>query len=168
MVFHEATETGQGPPQTEGATEHDLPRRYAVPMAESRQDLDRQSQEVLALLRLLGFRINWGKSQLLQTHKLVYLGLTIDTTLMTLTLPEERCRRSWRDANRLFVSVSEGLVQNDVGDRAPGLEDKNTEENTVLPDYGVSKRGIEGRAGVVDRNAQPVEWQGRPILQLTP
>ena len=94
MVFHEATETGQGPPQTEGATEHDLPRRYAVPMAESRQDLELQSQEVLALLRLLGFRINWGKSQLLQTHKLVYLGLTIDTTLMTLTLPEERCRRS--------------------------------------------------------------------------
>ena len=59
-------------------------------MAESRQDLERQSQEVLALLRLLGFRINWGKSQLLPTHKLVYLGLTIDTTLMTLTLPEEK------------------------------------------------------------------------------
>ena len=31
-----------------------------------------------------------------------------------------------------------------------------------------SEQGIEGRAGVVDRNAQPVEWQGRPILQLTP
>ena len=59
-------------------------------MAESRQDLERQSQEVLALLRLLGFRINWGKSQLLPTHKLVYLGLTIDTTVMTLTLPEEK------------------------------------------------------------------------------
>ena len=68
--------------------------------------------------------------------------------------------------------VSEGLVEtnwNDVGgdtgglassttlQRAPGLEDTNTEENTVLPDYGVSKRGIEGRAGVVDRNAQPME-----------
>ena len=28
--FHEATETGNGPPQTEGATEHDLPRRYVA------------------------------------------------------------------------------------------------------------------------------------------
>ena len=38
-------------------------------------------------------RINWGKSQLLPTHKLVYLGHTIDTTLMTLTLPEEKVQK---------------------------------------------------------------------------
>ena len=62
--------------------------------AEPRQDLKSQLHEVLALLGLLRFRINWGKSQLLPTHKLVYLGLTIDTTLMTLTLPEEKVQKT--------------------------------------------------------------------------
>ena len=58
-------------------------------MAESRQDLEHRSQEVLSLVRLLGFRINWGKSQLTPTHRLVYLGLEINTTCMTLTLPKQ-------------------------------------------------------------------------------
>ena len=61
-------------------------------MAESKQELVRKSQEVLSLLRLLGFRINWGRSQLTPTNRLVYLGLTIDSILMTLTLPEDECR----------------------------------------------------------------------------
>ena len=116
-------------------------------MAESRQDLERQSLEVLILLRLLGFRINWEKSQLLPTHKLVYLGLTIDTNLMTdLT----RCKGE-EDPEGMPInpqqgqSVSEGLVEanwNDIGNNTgdlaspttlhsvPGIEDKNTEENS--------------------------------------
>ena len=78
-------------------------------------------------------------------------------------------------------SVSERLVEanwNDVGNntgglaspttlqRAPGIEDNNTEVNTVLPDYGVSEQGVENRAGVVDNNAQQVERP--PIPPLTP
>jgi hypothetical protein len=102
----------------------------------------------------------------------VYLGLTIDTALMTLTLPEEKVQKilkgcqstlrkdmvSVRDLSRLIGMMSATtLAVLPAPQRAPGLEDTNTEENTVLPDYGVSERGIEGRAGVVDRNAQPVE-----------
>ena len=89
-------------------------------MAESRQDLECRSQEVLSLLRLLGFRVNWEKSQLLPTYKLMYLGLTINTILMTLTLPEEkmqkilkgcqsalqRDRLSVRDLSRLIGMMS--------------------------------------------------------------
>ena len=139
--LHEATETSHGPPQTEGATEQD----DMLLMAESRQDLKRQSQEVLALLRLLGLRINLGKSQLLPTHKLVCLGLTIDTTLMILTLPEEKVQKILPADSSQGYGVREGLVEtnwNEVGDdtgglasstslqSAPGLEGTNTEENS--------------------------------------
>ena len=146
--------------------------RYA---ADGRIKLERQSQEVLALLRLLGFRINWGKFTTTPNTQTGVSGphnrhSSHDTNLTR--------RKGAEDPEGMPVDssqgygVSEGLVEtdwNDVGDntgglassttlqRAPGLEDTNTEENTVLPDYGVSERGIEGRAGVVDRNAQPVE-----------
>ena len=131
-------------------------------MAESRQDLKRQSQEVLALLRLLGLRINLGKSQLLPTHKLVCLGLTIDTTLMILTLPEEkkRCRRSCQPTLRKdMVSVRD--LSRQIGMKSATtlvvlpaplhyreLQDLKvrTLKKTVLPGYGVSDRGIKGRA----------------------
>ena len=70
-------------------------------------------------------------------------------------------------------SVSEGLVEtnwHDVGDnagslagpnalqRTPGSEDKNTEDNTVLLDYGAFEQGFESRTRVVDSNAQQMEW----------
>ena len=93
-------------------------------MAGSEQSLECQSQEVLSLLRLLGFRINWIKSQLLPTHKLVYLGFTINTILMTLTLPEERLQKilkgcqsalhknrvSVRDLSRLIGMMSATML----------------------------------------------------------
>ena len=70
-------------------------------------------------------------------------------------------------------SVSEGLVEanwNDVSNNtgglaspttlqsAPEIEYKNTEENRVFPDYGVSEQGVESRGRVVDSNDQQVEW----------
>ena len=55
------------------------------------------------------------------------------------------------------------LASSTTVQRAPGLEDTNTEENTVFSDYGVSERGIEGRAGVVDIEMLN-RWNGRPIL----
>jgi hypothetical protein len=84
---------------------------------------------------------------------------------MTLTLPEEKVQKILKGCQSTLrkdmVSVRDlstgSLASSTTVQRAPGLEDTNTEENTVFSDYGVSERGIEGRAGVVDRNAQPVE-----------
>ena len=78
-------------------------------MVKSRRNLECQTWEVLTLLRLLGFRIKWEKSPLLPTYKLVYLGLTINTTLMTLTLPEGKVQKilrgcqSTRSKDRVLV-----------------------------------------------------------------
>ena len=57
-------------------------------MTDSREELEVKSLKALTPLRILGFRINWEKSQLSPTHKIRYLGFMIDTILMTLTLPE--------------------------------------------------------------------------------
>jgi len=44
-------------------------------MAQSREELEKQLPEILLLLQLLGFRINWDKSRLSPTMQIEYLGL---------------------------------------------------------------------------------------------
>ena len=39
------------------------------------------------------------------------------------------------------------------------VNSRNLIRETVLQDYGASERGVKSRAGVVDRNAQQIEWQ---------
>lgn len=63
-------------------------------MAESKEELEKKTQEVLTILRLLGFRINWEKSQLTPSHRIIYLGLIIDSMQMTFTLPEQKVQRT--------------------------------------------------------------------------
>ena len=61
-------------------------------MAQSREELEKQLPEILLLLQLLGFRINWDKSRLSPTQQIEYLGLLIDSLSLTLSLPEEKVR----------------------------------------------------------------------------
>ena len=149
-------------------------------IAESRQDLEHQSREVLTLLMLLGFKIKWEKSQLLPIH---------------VSGPHNRHNPHDSDLTRSKgaedpegmpinpqqgQSVSEGLAAanwNDVGSNtgglaspttlqnAPGIEDKNTEENRVFPDYGVTNK--ESKAKLEWWIAMLNRWNGCPILPLT-
>ena len=50
-------------------------------------------QEIVQLLQLLGFVINFEKSQLNPTQKIQYLGFEIDSVRMTISLPEEKVTR---------------------------------------------------------------------------
>ena len=59
-------------------------------MTNSREELEVKSLEALTLIRILGFRIDWEKSQLSPSHRIGYLRFTTDTILITLTLPEEK------------------------------------------------------------------------------
>jgi hypothetical protein len=153
-------------------------------MAESRQDLEclylLLYLEVLYLLRLLGFRVNWEKSQLLPTYKLVYLGLTINTTLMTLTLPEEkmqkilkgcqsalqRDRLSVRDLSRLIgmmpVTMLAVLHYRELQElNIRQLKAAQSFETMVLLNDKV-KAELQWWIAMLNR------WNGRPILPLTP
>ena len=59
-------------------------------MAHSSQGLVEQTQEVIQLLQLLGFRINWEKSVLSPCQMITYLGFVINSKQMMLSLPEEK------------------------------------------------------------------------------
>ena len=183
--FHKATETGNGPPQTEGATEHDLPRRY---VADGRIKT-RSGTPVTG---------SPGPSQAAGVQDQLGKVSATPNTQTGVSGPHNRHnphdsdltrRKGAEDSEEMPInsqqgqSVSEGLVEanrNDVGNntgslaspttiqRASGIEDKNTEENTVLPDYGASEQGVENRAGVVDNNAQQVEWPPNSLSDPRP
>lgn len=61
-------------------------------MQQTQRALERIAQDILILLQVLGFRINWEKSSLVPTQLIQYLGLMVDSTQMTVALPEDRLR----------------------------------------------------------------------------
>ena len=62
-------------------------------MAGSRERLLRQVQEIVQLLQLLGFVVNFEKSQLNPTQRIQYLGFEIDSVRMRISLPKEKVAR---------------------------------------------------------------------------
>ena len=62
-------------------------------LGRSADETRRNTKRVLELLQSLGWLINWDKSVLQPTQKLVYLGIEVDSAEMTFSLPEEKLRR---------------------------------------------------------------------------
>ena len=62
-------------------------------MAGSRERLLRQVQEIVQLLQLLGFVVNFKKSQLNPTQRIQYLGFEIDSVRMRISLLREKVAR---------------------------------------------------------------------------
>ena len=58
-------------------------------MAQSKEELQKQTQDILTHFQLLGFRINWDKSVLSPTQMIEYLGLQINSISMAISLPQE-------------------------------------------------------------------------------
>jgi hypothetical protein len=59
-------------------------------MGKVRKELESLSHEIILLLQLLGFRINFEKSHLTPTQTIKYLGFWIDSTKMIISLPEDK------------------------------------------------------------------------------
>ena len=150
-------------------------------LVESRQDLEQLSQEVLSLLRLLGFRINWEKSNLLPSHKLVYLGLEIphDTDHTGGESAEDPARLPNGTPEGQFHST--GALEIDWNDVATTL--------AVLPaplhyrelqrlkiDQLKATQSFETRIPLNNKAKEELQWwskmlnswNGHPILPLTP
>ena len=62
-------------------------------MAEDRETLLKQVHQTITLLEQLGFTVNRLKSILDPCHQIIYLGLQVDTTSMTLSLPTEKMQQ---------------------------------------------------------------------------
>jgi len=52
--------------------------------------LEMERDSTIYLLTVLGFTVNWSKSQLIPAQTMGYLGLTVSTIGMSLSLPEEK------------------------------------------------------------------------------
>lgn len=59
-------------------------------MAQSREELVQVAQELIQLLQLLGFMINWEKSILNPYQEIIFLGFLVNSLQMVLSLPEEK------------------------------------------------------------------------------
>ena len=57
------------------------------------QKLLAQSQMMILVLHLLGFKVNFKKSDLVPSQRVTYLGFIFDTISMTVSLPEEKVRK---------------------------------------------------------------------------
>ena len=153
-------------------------------MAESRLELEQWTQETLALLRLLGFRINWEKSQLVPTQVITYLGFIIDATRMKLTLPEEKVQQIITDCQS---ATNKGRVT--VRELSKLIGRMSATMLAVLP-APLCYRGLQqlkNRAFATSQSYETTvtltkeaivelrwwtrmlrDWNGRPILPPTP
>ena len=59
-------------------------------MAQSQSELKSVVKSVTQLLQLLGFTINWEKSNLSPTQRIQFLGFVVDSVEMTMSLPKEK------------------------------------------------------------------------------
>ena len=61
-------------------------------MAQKQEDLLVMTQEIITLLHLLGFSINWEKSALIPSQEIQFLGFVVNSVAMTMSLPEEKVK----------------------------------------------------------------------------
>ena len=71
-------------------------------MAQSREELVQVAQELIQLLQLLGFMINWEKSMLTPCQEIVFLGFLVNSLQMILRLPEEKLQNIIVDCRRVL------------------------------------------------------------------
>ena len=70
-------------------------------LAESRSIAQDQVSGVVYLLECLGFTVNFKKSVLEPTQTLEFLGITVDTVQMTLSLPPSKIKKIRAEARKL-------------------------------------------------------------------
>ena len=66
-------------------------------MAQSKESLRQQTAEIVQLLELLGFVVNLEKSCLEPTQSILYLGFTIVSSTMTISLPQVKVSQVQQD-----------------------------------------------------------------------
>ena len=80
-------------------------------MSQSQVFLREHTALAIFLLQVLGFVINWEKSELNPVQKIIYLGFVIDSLRMTISLPEENahCWPSETSISSTFLNDSKKL-----------------------------------------------------------
>ena len=171
--FYKAIEASDGPSSPERVEEHDIPGQYA---ADGAVQTGSNTQVSGSLVADETAGVQGQKSQLTPTNRLVYLGLTINTTHLTLTLTEKKVQKIIMGCQLALQEEQitvKGLVEinrYDVSDntrssscttplqRASGVEDTTSKEDAVFQGESPINRKVETGATMVDNNAQLMEW----------
>ena len=178
--IYKVDETSDGAPETARNSECDIPGRYLI---DGRVETGVGTMDT-GDLRLLGFRINWEKSQLVPTQVITYLGFIIDVTRMKLTLPEEKVQQIITDCQS---ATNKGRVT--VRELSKLIGRMSATMLAVLP-APLCYRGLQqlkNRAFATSQSYETTvtltkeaivelrwwtrmlrDWNGRPILPPTP
>ena len=89
MGFYQAPEADSSSRMGAGDTDDSLHRRYS-PVG---RDLGESQTGLLYLLQCLGFTVNLEKTKLEPSQCLEFLGYTMDTTRMELSLPAQKIKK---------------------------------------------------------------------------
>ena len=118
------------------------------------QDKDRLEHMVQLFSQLfesLGLMVNHMKSILLPAQNLEFLGFSIDSQLMQISLPQKKMRKVQQDSNRLLAqqSVSVRQIAQFVGKATATLQ--------ALPTAPLHYRALQFQMNLV----APLTWQSR-------
>ena len=123
-------------------------------LAETRQTLVDHLETLVYLLEAVGFVINQKKSITSPDHTIEFLGLTIDTISMVLSLPAEKMKKIRAEARRLAAAESvsaRGLAR---------LLGKMNATSCVIPVAPLFCRHLQmNLSQALNRNSQSYEMQ---------
>lgn len=71
-------------------------------MCQSRTTLREHTALAIYLLQVLGFVINWEKSELNPVQRITYLGFVVNSILMTISLPDEKVLKLKKEADSML------------------------------------------------------------------
>lgn len=146
-------------------------------MAQLKEDLMRQTRNILQLLQLSGFVINFEKSIFTPGQIIPYLGFVIDSVKMMISLPREKirsdhtglrvgsategdfCAGSFQtnrthDSNNAGCPTSTTLLQESTENQKQGLQGIPKLCNNSDP-----RPERKGRIDMVENSARELEWE---------
>ena len=91
-------------------TKYNLLGQYAVDRLYNQRNVNGQRQ-LIFLLQQLGFVLNLKKSVLTPTQRIEFLGVTVDSLTMTLSLPEKKVSRVQKQCQELLQKTQVSILE---------------------------------------------------------
>ena len=80
-------------------------------LAPTVETMNQHARMTISLLESLGFLINYKKSTLVPTHRILFLGMLIDSTTMEFILPTEKSENIQRECRNLLKTQQPSIRQ---------------------------------------------------------
>ena len=142
----------------------------------SREELKKITAEVVTMFLQLGFLINQEKSGLIPSQRTVFLGFTVDSVALTLSLPTEKMDKILQECSCSFCKTHHNQVPSlshraSIGSNSgsvacppllqatPTPEERCFQEESVLRCQADPRPGSQTGPSLVADRGDKVEWQ---------